>query len=1106
MPEGLTDAAAQVRLDLLRRPCLNAGGSELPLSRKDAALLAVIALDGSAMRDVLATMLWPQVGPSRARANLRQRRFRLTRHVGGALLMGDERLALAKHVLHSARDLDASLSADPEACDGEWLDGLSYEDCPEMEQWLQLARERWRVLRSQALARVASAHEDAKRIAPALQLAVRLAAQEPLSDHAHRRLMRLHHLRGDLGAALDVYRRFAERLDAELGELPDEETAALAASLRRGEAATRAAAPVPPTLARPARRIGRDDAWASLQTATRQRTPVVIEGAPGIGKSRLLSDFVSAADAARILVPAFAGDANRPYALLTRMLAQLWFDGESLQAGAVDALPEWSRYELAALLPELGPAAPRADALRLQRAFALALKRAKLDCVALDDVQQADRASLELLPALTGAGLPCWALAVRAGELPEVLQHWLQGSNAPHVLSLGPLDTSQLVELLADLALPGVAGDDWARALARQTGGVPLFVLETLRGLYQKGRPALDALPTSSGAAAVVRARAARLPEAARQVAHMAAVLRSPLTLADSAALLGGQAAGWRDAFAAVEAAQWLDDEGRMHDLVSAALREAMPAAERRWLHARIAAWLVDSNAPPLAAAQHYEAAGRDIDAAPLFEAAGLAARRASRPAEDAAMWERAAAAWERAGRSDRAFNALRESLAPRAFAGGTSVTLPMTERLLAMARSPAERMAALGETAHALGHDGDHARAAPLAREAYAIAQTLDDERERLKIAGILAQQLAYSEASGEALTLLAELRPVANRLGGEPLQLYLNAVTQALHRASRLAECAAALEQSLALLVADENWREATTVGGNLSLVLANLGRYQEAWQILQRANHWREHLGEPEGTMLAGYELKIGHVLLGLGRLGSAITAYQRARAQYAANGSSDSWLVSCDHALSNCYLLLGDAGAARSCLRPFTTQQPAFMRARRSLLEAQVAAAAGEDTGPPLAAARAAADGARDAAAQAMVAAEAAWLEGDARDPARLLQVEEMARRCEQQAIAVRVAWWRVAALDAQGDTSAAAALARELLAGPSWPSLMLPAHWLRIAQHAFAAAGDEVEAQSLRERAEAAWILTRNDLAAQGRWAPPPAEPPDPPGSSAGKPQ
>jgi DNA-binding SARP family transcriptional activator len=1084
MADDLEGVAITARLDLLRRPRLLSGGSEHVLSRKDAALLAIVALDGSAARDVIAAMLWPDAPGERARSNLRQRRFRLGRSAGAPLLAGDERLTLTTHVLHPARDLDGALAIDPDACEGEWLEGLSYGDCPEMDRWLLLARERWRVLRSQALARVASAHERGERVELALRLATRLAAHEPLSDHAHRRLMRLHHLRGDLGAALDVYRRFAERLDAELGELPDDETAALAASLRRGEAALRVSAPVPPTLARPVRRIGRDEAWSMLQHAAQQRAPLLIEGAPGVGKTRMLSDFVAAADDSRaVLVPALAGDAGRPYAVLSRLLSRLWFDRDALRPDDVSALPGWARRELAALLPELGEAPARADALRLQRALALALQNAALDAVALDDLQQADPASLELLPALNGEGLPAWLLAVRAGEVPEAIQRWLQGSNAPQQLRLVPLTAQQLVELLDDLALPGVGGDEWARALMRHTGGLPLFVLETLRGLYQQGRPALDALPSSTGAAQAVRARAAGLADAARQLAHVAAVLRTPLALADSAALLGGQAVDWRAAFAELEAAQWLDGDGRMHDVVAAALREAMPAAERRWLHGCIGALLRERDSASLEAAQHFEAAGRDADAAPLFEAAAENARRASRPAEHAALLDRAVRCWTRASQPERAFAAQNVRVAPLIWTAGCAQALALVREMLANAVTPAQRAAALSELGHVLGADGDHAGAIAPAREALALAlaQPECSADDRLKCVQILVNHLPYVGAADEALALVTQYLPLAEAEGGLRYQLFLNAQSQVLHRMSRLKECAAVIRRSLELMVAEQNWREVVTVSGNLSIVLGDLGRYEEAWREIELAGQALSRLGGIEATPSGSYHLKSGHVLLGLGRLGSAIAAYSQARALYAAHNDSDAWLVGCDHGVAHAHLLRGDAAAAAACLQPFKTPQAVFMQVRRALLQAKIAFALGGDVASPMAQARAAMAGSSDRAAQLMIDADALALEDTGRDPARLLAVETGLRAIEQDASALRLAWWRVDALRGAGDAAAAAALARELLAQPAWPSQLLPCHWLAIAQAALAAVGD-AHTPVLTARAEQAWHDTLADLA------------------------
>jgi len=707
-----TPPAAPARLSLLRERWLQCAAGRVTLSRKDAALLAVLALDGSCARDALAEMLWPGQGLARARASLRQRRFRLARAAGRPLTEGDDALQLADDVHHDLHDPDTALLGEAAALvQGDLLEGLDYDDCPDFERWLQLARERWRVTRAQALARVASQLEDGGQLARALVCAEWLAAEEPLSDHAHRRLMRLHHLRGDLGAALSVYRRLHERLARELGELPDDETAALAANLRSGEALPRAAVPMPAKLQRPPLRVGRDDAWRVMQQAWTAHASLVIEGSAGIGKSRLLMDFAAGRRPGTALhTGALPSDSEHPYALLTRMLGRLWLDDDALRPQAHAALPPWAQRELAALLPELGAAPPRLDALRLQRALAAALEHSGLELVVLDDVQQADAASLELLPGLAGARLPRWWLGVRADESPPPLREWLQASVAPEHLLLQPLGVAAVAELLDALALSGLQGAAWAEALWRHTGGLPLFLIETLRSLHGSAMPqpgGLAALPPSGGVERVVRTRLARLPEQALQLARAAAIVDSPLSLGDCTELLGGAALGWSAAFDALHATRWLDGRGAMHDLVRSVVRQDMSAAQRHWLHARVAQWRSDNGATAAEVAHHWEAAARDERAAAAFEAAALAARKVARPQDEAALWDRAIAAWQRGGQRARRFAAWRESIEARIFVAGPAAVWPLTESLLGEAADDGERLDALiahGEVGLLLG------------------------------------------------------------------------------------------------------------------------------------------------------------------------------------------------------------------------------------------------------------------------------------------------------------------------------------------------------------------------------------------------------------------
>src|SRR5690606_5802597 len=100
-------------------------------------------------------------------------------------------------------------------------------------------------------------------------------------------------LAGRRDAAIDVYQRFAAALRTELGLEPLDDTQALIAAIRRGElpadpnSPSAVASPLPAPLRSP-RLVGREAERAVLRRAS---TPlVVVAGAPGSGKSRLLRE------------------------------------------------------------------------------------------------------------------------------------------------------------------------------------------------------------------------------------------------------------------------------------------------------------------------------------------------------------------------------------------------------------------------------------------------------------------------------------------------------------------------------------------------------------------------------------------------------------------------------------------------------------------------------------------------------------------------------------------------------------------------------------------------------------------------------------------------
>ena len=82
---ALTAAPAAVHVELLDAPSLRgADGARLPLERKVAALIALLALEGARPRGDVAALLWPEVPLAQARNSLRQRLFRLQRAADAA--------------------------------------------------------------------------------------------------------------------------------------------------------------------------------------------------------------------------------------------------------------------------------------------------------------------------------------------------------------------------------------------------------------------------------------------------------------------------------------------------------------------------------------------------------------------------------------------------------------------------------------------------------------------------------------------------------------------------------------------------------------------------------------------------------------------------------------------------------------------------------------------------------------------------------------------------------------------------------------------------------------------------------------------------------------
>jgi DNA-binding CsgD family transcriptional regulator/tetratricopeptide (TPR) repeat protein len=380
---------------------------------------------------------------------------------------------------------------------------------------------------------------------------------------------------------------------------------------------------------------------------------VLISGEAGIGKTRLVQDFTTAADVLAVTGGCVDGSTEgRAYAPWTELL---WFLTREFGTEFFEA----ERSQLARLLPEFGEAADGGGDGKalLFEATVSALRRAaesrRLACV-IEDVHWVDPASRDLLAyvARNLRRIPMLlVVTTRPSRKPEQREFVAQLSRFDaDRIELGRLpedDIADIASLLlgADVAAPEV------RAIVARADGNPLFVEELAASLGEAVLP-----PTIRD---LMLSRFNALGDDARKLVLTAATIgqRSPRALLVGAA--GLEDVAREAAREAVDAGVLLADaDGRGYSFAHAMLREAVLAEllpdDLVALHGAVAAALeslgsLDGDIDITSElARHYDAADRPQDALKwTVAAAELASSRFAFEAADA-LYERALHWWDR--------------------------------------------------------------------------------------------------------------------------------------------------------------------------------------------------------------------------------------------------------------------------------------------------------------------------------------------------------------------------------------------------------------------------------------------------------------------------
>src|SRR4051812_15514420 len=409
--------------------------------------------------------------------------------------------------------------------------------------------------------------------------------------------------------------------------------------------------------------VGRAEELGSLARALAEldrgrSIATLLVGEPGIGKTRLLTEFGARADAeGHLVLSGSASELERdlPFSLFVDALDEYV---RGLDPELVAHLDDDVRTELGHVFPSLTtlagdhPAALQHERYRSHRAVRALLEQlasAQPLVLMLDDLHWADPASIELLGALLRrppSAPVLLALASRPLHVPERLSAALERARRADQITrieLVALSAEEARELLGDvgdrvdpdlLYVESGGNPFYLEQLARAGGGTAVYDEASLAGI---GVPAT--------VAAALADELGLLSETQRLVLEGAAVAGDPFELELAAAASAASESAVMEALdelLKVDLLRTTDVPRRFrfrHPLVRRAIYEAAAPGWRLGAHERCAEALAARGAPATRRAHHLERSARegDADAVAVLREAGEEAARLA-PAS-AAHW-----------------------------------------------------------------------------------------------------------------------------------------------------------------------------------------------------------------------------------------------------------------------------------------------------------------------------------------------------------------------------------------------------------------------------------------------------------------------------------
>lgn len=512
-----------ISIQLFGHPQIKEDGEFIQIPRRKSRALVFYAASRQqpVSREELLAVFWPDLRRASGLQTLRTSLYGIRKVSEHLLRVTTEQVSCHPSVKVDVRLFEegvsgtggdiGSLAAALDGYRGEFLQNFYLPESIEFEDWLNQQREHYRQMALRGFAQLSSIYKQRKEYKTAIRSLDKALAIQPLQEDLHRERLLLHYLAGDRPRAIHLYDELRKLLDEELGVPPMAETRKLYDQILEDRILIGSVHQ--PSRPVPAKRsstkdlgelpfVGREQELKYLDQELYRGKFVLVEGEAGIGKTRLVNEYLQHTGWLYLFGAARELEHHLPYQPIIEAFRNSFQtpQGREFLSTIENRLPLLWLDEVSRILPELSPAKPRrvmdeskADEARLWEGVRQLLWMMASEiptCLVVDDLQWAGDSTLGLLGYLIRQDTPpslFFLATARASISSQTYRNFLQNltrQDLLYKLELPRLASEPIFKLAKSISTkfaPPLA--EW---LQKKSEGNPYFLVEIVKYARQK--------------------------------------------------------------------------------------------------------------------------------------------------------------------------------------------------------------------------------------------------------------------------------------------------------------------------------------------------------------------------------------------------------------------------------------------------------------------------------------------------------------------------------------------------------------------------------------------------------------------------------------------